>query len=218
MQFAIGLYPDFTALDVVGPYQVFAFVPGADVVLCAATPGRVTDDAGLLHIDVEHSFADVGRPDVLLVPGGPGSGREIAGDSAVVDWVRAAHPHTQYTTSVCTGSLVLGAAGLLDGLEATTHWCYTDVLAGFGASPTEQRVVFQDERHVVTGAGVSAGIDLALALVGRMFGDDIARAIQLGIEYDPQPPYDAGAPSKVEEPNQDLVRASIAEKAAQVLA
>ena len=216
MQIAIGLYPDFTALDAIGPYQVFALVPGAEVVLCAATPGTVTDDAGLLHIGVERSFADVPRPDVLLVPGGPGSGREIAGDSPLVDWVRSAHPHTQHTTSVCTGSLVLGGAGLLDGLDATTHWCYTDVLAGFGARPTEQRVVFQDERHIVTGAGVSAGIDLALALAGRLAGDDVARAIQLGIEYDPQPPYDTGAPGKVEQPIRELVRASIAASAARV--
>jgi len=207
MQIAIGLYPDFTALDAIGPYQVFALVPGVEVVLCAAAPGTVTDDAGLLHIAVERSFADVPRPDVLLVPGGPGSRRELAG-GPVVDWIAAAHPHTQYTTSVCTGSLLLGAAGLLDGREATTHWCYTDVLAGLGATPTEQRVVFQD--RIVTGAGVSAGIDLALTLVGRMFGDDMARAIQLGIEYDPQPPYDAGAPGKASPEIRELVRASIA--------
>ncbi len=194
MQIAIGLYPEFTSLDAIGPYQVLQHLPGADLVLCAAETGLLRDDKGLLHIDVEHTFDDVPRPDVLLVPGGFIT-RSIAVDgNPVVEWIRAAHPHTTWTTSVCTGALLLGAAGVLDGLRATTHWSAYSHLAGFGAEPVEQRVVV--EGKVVTGAGVSAGIDMALTLVAEIAGPQVAQAIQLGIEYDPQPPFDAGAPSK----------------------
>jgi transcriptional regulator GlxA family with amidase domain len=194
MQIAIGLYDGFAALDAIGPYQVFTVLPGAEVVLCAARPGRIVDEAGLLQLDVEHAFDEIPTPDVLLVPGGVNTRLMVTGGAPIVDWVRAAHPTTTFTTSVCTGALILGAAGLLDGLPATTHWCAYDHLRDLGAEPTEQRVVFTD--RIATAAGVSAGIDLALALVGRLHGDDVAEAIQLGIEYDPQPPYDAGAPSK----------------------
>jgi len=194
VQIAIGLYEGFAALDAIGPYQVFTFVPDADVVVCAARSGRLADEAGLLQLDISHTFDDVPTPDVLLVPGGINTRLMVRGGDPIVDWVRAAHPTTTYTTSVCTGALILGAAGLLDGLPATTHWCAYDHLRALGAEPTEERVVFAD--GIATAAGVSAGIDLALALVGRLHGDEVAQAIQLGIEYDPQPPYDAGAPSK----------------------
>ena len=194
MQIAIGLYEGFAALDAIGPYQVFTFVPDADVVVCAARSGRLADEAGLLQLDISHTFDDVPTPDVLLVPGGINTRLMVRGGDPIVDWVRAAHPTTTYTTSVRTGALILGAAGLLDGLPATTHWCAYDHLRALGAEPTEERVVFAD--RIATAAGVSAGIDLALALVGRLHGDEVAQAIQLGIEYDPQPPYDAGAPSK----------------------
>jgi len=205
MQIAIGLYPGFTALDFVGPYQVLTYVPGAEIVLCAERTGRVTDDRGTLHVDVEHTFADVPSPDILLVPGGPGSTEASAPGSAVVEWVRRAHETTTWTASVCTGAEVLGAAGLLDGGRATTHWLYCDVIEGHGAKPTQERVVF--EGKVVTGAGVSAGIDLAFTLVAREFGQDLAESIQLGIEYDPQPPFDAGAPSKAKPEIKALVTA-----------
>jgi putative intracellular protease/amidase len=208
MQIVIGLYPGFTSLDAMGPYQVFGVLPGVDVVLAAATPGRVTDDQGRLHVDVEHALADVPTPDVLVVPGGPGSTEAADPDGAYVAWVRSAHEHTQYTASVCTGALVLGAAGLLTGLSATTHWAFTDELAALGATPTDQRVVFQD--RIVTGAGVSAGIDLAFTLAGRLAGDEVARAIQLAIEYDPQPPYDSGSPAKAGADTVALVRAVMA--------
>jgi transcriptional regulator GlxA family with amidase domain len=208
MQIAIGLYEGFTALDAIGPYQVLSLVPGTDVRLCAAQAGRVNDDNRLLHFDVEHSFADVPRPDVLLVPGGVITRKIAAEGHPVVDWIAAAHPHTTWTTSVCTGALLLGAAGVLDGLTATTHWYAYDELRRYGARPTEQRVV--TEGKVVTGAGVSAGIDLALTLVGKMHGPEVAQAVQLGIEYDPQPPYDAGAPSKAAEPIRELVAATLA--------
>jgi transcriptional regulator GlxA family with amidase domain len=203
MQLAIALYPGFTALDAIGPYQVLTQVPGAETVLVAERSGRLSDEAGLLHVEVEHTFDEVPRPDVLLVPGGLVTRTIAVPGSPIVEWVRTAHETTTYTTSVCTGALVLGAAGLLQGIPATTHWCASDHLRRHGAEPTEERVVFAG--RVVTGAGVSAGIDLALALVGRMFGDDVAQAIQLGIEYDPQPPYDSGAPSKARDDIRELV-------------
>jgi len=205
MQIAIGLYPAFTALDAIGPYQVFTQVPGVDVVLCAEKTGRLSDDNGLLHLDIEHTFADVPTPDVLLVPGAFIT-RKLAHDGEpIVEWIRSAHATTTYTTSVCTGALLLGAAGVLDGLDATTHWFAYEHLARFGATPTEQRVVQRGK--VVTGAGVSAGIDLALTLVGEIWGPEMAQAVQLGIEYDPQPPYDAGAPSKAPAEILELVSA-----------
>ncbi|HEY3140026.1 MAG TPA: DJ-1/PfpI family protein [Acidimicrobiales bacterium] len=211
MQIAIGLYPGFAALDAIGPYQVFTGIPGAEVVVCAAQAGRLDDDAGLLHFDIEHTFADVPTPDLLLVPGGYVTRTLAANGDPIVDWIREAHPHTTYTTSVCTGALLLGAAGLLKGLRATTHWVAYDELREYGAEPTEQRVVF--EGRIVTGAGVSAGIDLALAIAGKLAGPEVAQAIQLGIEYDPQPPYDAGAPSKVTPEIRDLVQSYISQAA-----
>lgn len=204
MQIAFALYPGFTALDLIGPYQVLSNVPGVEVVLCAAAPGTVTDDNGLLHLQVDTPLADVPSPDLVVVPGGPGSRTSAAAsDGPLVAWLRSAHQTTTWTTSVCTGALVLGAAGILDGLSATTHWLYYDELAAFGARPTEQRVVI--EGKVATAAGVSAGIDLALTIVGREWGDDVAQAVQLGIEYDPQPPFDSGAPSKAQPAIRDLV-------------
>jgi transcriptional regulator GlxA family with amidase domain len=214
MQIAIALYPGFTALDAIGPYQVFTNMPGAELVLVAEQYGRLDDDNGLLHFEIEHTLADVPRPDLLLVPGGVVTRRIAERGGPLVDWVREAHEHTTWTTSVCTGALVLGAAGVLQGKTATTHWCAADRLAGYGATSTEQRVVFDGK--VVTAAGVSAGIDLALTLVGRLAGDEMAQAIQLGIEYDPQPPYDAGAPSKAPAPIRDLVAAVMAQAEAEL--
>ena len=210
MQIAIGLYQAFTALDFVGPYQVFTNLPGAEVVLCAAEPGRVSDDNGLLHLDVQASFADVPTPDLLLVPGAFVTRKLASEGHPIVDWIRAAHETTEWTTSVCTGALLLGAAGILEGLPATTHWAAYDELARYGAKPTEQRVVI--EGKVATAAGVSAGIDLALTLVDRLQGPEVAQAIQLGIEYDPQPPFDSGAPSKAPKEILELVAALVADR------
>lgn len=193
MQIAIALFPKVTILDAIGPYQVFAGLPDADVVVCAARRGRVADAGGRLRIDVEHAFDDVPRPDVLLVPGGNVT-RQMTKDDPILDWIRSAHEHTVYTASVCTGSLLLAAAGLLRGLRATTHWAAYDALRAYGVEPVEQRVVFQD--RIVTGAGVSAGIDLALEVAARLSGTEVAQSIQLSLEYDPQPPFDAGSPSK----------------------
>jgi transcriptional regulator GlxA family with amidase domain len=208
MNIAIGLYPGFTALDAIGPYQVFANLPATQVIVCAAQAGLLSDDNGLLTLEIEHTFADVPAPDVLLVPGGMVTRRLAAEGGPIVDWIRAAHEHTTWTTSVCTGALLLGAAGVLDGLEATTHWGAYDTLASYGARPTERRVV--EAGKVMTGAGVSAGIDLALTLVGKLAGPEVAMAIQLGIEYDPQPPFDAGAPSKAPAAIRELVAGVLA--------
>lgn len=205
MQIAFGLYPGLTMLDFVGPYQVFTAVPDIEVVLCAAETGRLSDDNGLIHLDIEHTFDDITSPDVSVVPGGFVTRRLARNRDPIVDWVAKVHETTTFTTSVCTGALLLGAAGLLDGFDATTHWCAYDELASYGASPTEQRVVRQGK--VWTAAGVSAGIDLALTLVGELWGPEMARGVQLGIEYDPQPPYDSGSPSKASPEIRDLVKA-----------
>lgn len=205
MQIAIGLFDRFTALDAIGPYQVFTNVPGAEVVLCAARAGTVTDDNGLLRLDVERSFDDVPAPDILVIPGGTITRRIARDRGPIVDWIVAAHEHTTWTSSVCTGSLLLGAAGILRGRPATSHWAAHDDLASYGAIPTDERVVVDGK--VVTAAGVSSGIDMALTLVGLTSGDDVAEAIQLGIEYDPQPPYASGALSKARPEIVELVRA-----------
>jgi len=198
MKIAVGVFPQFTALDAIGPYEVLAKLPNAgvdaEVLLCAARQGDVIDENGLLHFNVAHTFDDVPEPDIILVPGGLITRKLIRDSDPIIDWIRAAHPHTTYTTSVCTGALLLAAAGLLDGLRATTHWRAYDVLSSYGAEPTEQRVVH--EGKILTAAGVSAGIDLALTLVGHIAGPEIAQGIQLAIEYDPRPPFDAGTPSK----------------------
>ena len=201
---AIALYDEFTALDAMGPYQVLSNIPGTTTVICAAEAGVVADDNGLLRYQVEHSFADVARPDVVVVPGGFIARKMAEEGHPIIDWIAAAHEHTTWTTSVCTGSLLLGAAGLLDGLDATTHWMAYDNLASFGANPTEQRVVRQGK--IITGAGVSAGIDMALTLTAELAGPDVAKAIQLGIEYDPEPPFDSGSPSKAPGEIVDLLR------------
>jgi len=209
MQIAVGLYPGFTALDAIGPYAVFTNVPGADVVVCAEKKGALADESNLLHFDLAHTFDEVPAPDILLVPGGLITRRIAAEGGPIVDWIRAAHETTTYTTSVCTGALLLGAAGVLHGLPATTHWVAYDHLRSYGAQPTEERVVI--EGKVATAAGVSAGIDLALTLVDRLHGAEVAQAVQLGIEYDPQPPHDTGAPSKAPAEIRDLVSTVLAE-------
>jgi putative intracellular protease/amidase len=196
MQIAIVLYDRFTALDAIGPYQVLSALPGADVVFAAERPGPmglVSDEEGRLIVSAEAALSDVPRPDIIVVPGGPGQRDQMA-DGPLHAWLRAADQTSTWTTSVCTGSLILAAAGLLAGRRATSYWMAIDQLAKFGATPVAERVVFDGK--YVTAAGVSSGIDMALALAGRVAGDRVAQAIQLGIEYDPQPPYDAGSPDR----------------------
>jgi transcriptional regulator GlxA family with amidase domain len=208
MQIAIGLYPGLTLLDVIGPYQVLSLVPGHEVVLCAERTGPLSDDNGLVTLDIAHRFEDVPTPDVLLVGGGYATRALATDDSAIVRWIRGAHPTTRFTTSVCTGSLLLGAAGLLDGLRATSHWQAAPLLETYGATPVRDRVVIED--RIITAAGVSAGIDMALTLVDLLHGPEMAEAIQLGIEYDPQPPFDSGAPWKADPGIVEMVTAVMA--------
>ena len=193
MQIAILLFDRFTALDAVGPYQVFSSMRGAEVVFAAEQPGRVSDDERSLHLSADAALTDVPHPDIVVVPGGPGQNDQM-GDGPLHDWLRTADQGTTWTTSVCTGSLILAAAGLLNGRRATSHWLALGELGQHGAVPVAERVVFDGK--YVTAAGVSAGLDMGLALAGRIAGDRTAQAIQLGIEYDPQPPYDAGSPDQ----------------------
>ncbi|KUL48347.1 glutamine amidotransferase [Streptomyces sp. NRRL F-4489] len=193
MQIAILLYDRFTALDAIGPYETLGRLPGAEVVFTAERPGTYRSDLGSLGLTAGAALADVPAPDVLVVPGGPGQTAHMQ-DGPLHEWIRAVDAGTTWTTSVCTGSLILGAAGLLTGRRATSHWLALDQLPALGAEPTGQRVVFDGK--YVTAAGVSSGIDMGLALAGRIAGDTAAQTIQLGIEYDPQPPYDAGSPDK----------------------
>jgi transcriptional regulator GlxA family with amidase domain len=193
MQIAVLLYDRFTTLDAVGPYELLGRLPGAETVFVAKEPGPVRNDQGSLALVADRALADVPHPDIVLVPGGPGA-RAAAGDPEIQDWLRTVDATSTWTTSVCTGSLVLGGAGLLTGRRATTHWLTYDQLRAYGAEPTGERVVFDDK--YVTAAGVSSGIDMALHLIGRIAGDTAAQTIQLLIEYDPQPPYDAGSPEK----------------------
>jgi putative intracellular protease/amidase len=196
VQIAIPLFDRFTALDAVGPYEVLSRLPGATVTFVGEAGGPVRTDTGALAITVDRTFDEVPEPDVVVVPGGPGT-RAMLEPAPIHAWVAAAHASTQWTTSVCTGSLVLGAAGVLDGLEATTHWASMDLLASLGVTPVDdRRVVVQGK--VVTAAGVSSGIDMALWLAAQIAGDDVAKAIQLGIEYDPQPPFDHGSVHKAD--------------------
>jgi transcriptional regulator GlxA family with amidase domain len=199
MEIAIPLYDRFTALDAVGPYEVLWRLPGARVRWIGAEARPYATDRGLQLI-AEATFDEVPAPDVIVVPGGTGT-RDALGDERLVDWIRAADATSTWTTSVCTGALLLGAAGILDGLRATTHWAYMEDLAAYGAEPTSQRVVAQGK--VVTSAGVSSGIDMALALAADIAGADVAQAIQLRIEYDPMPPFDTGsiakAPARIRE-------------------
>ncbi|GAA4909518.1 DJ-1/PfpI family protein [Streptomyces coeruleoprunus] len=191
MQIAILLYDEFTALDAIGPYQTLSALPGAETVFVAEQAGPVLDDNRVLSLVAAKCLDEVRRPDIVVVPG---SGHPNLRNQAVLDWLRAVDATSTWTVSVCTGSLLLGAAGLLEGRRAATHWLALEHLPRFGAEATGERVVFDGK--YVTGAGVSAGIDLGLALVGRIAGDAHAQAVQLMIEYDPRPPYDAGSPDK----------------------
>ena len=198
MLVAIALFPRNTALDSIGPYEVLQRVPSIDVVFVGHRRGEVRTDNGMLGLSVDATFDEVPRPDVVLLPGGVGT-RELISDEPVLDWVREAHEHTRFTTSVCTGSLVLGAAGLLDGLTATTHWSCQDILGSLGAVYTADRVVEHLPERIITAAGVSAGIDMALRLVELLVDRQAAEAAQLMIEYDPRPPFDSGSLAKASE-------------------
>ena len=193
MQIVIPIFDGMTALDAVGPYEVLSRLPGAEVVFAALEPGPKRTEDEALALMADRALTDVPSPEIIVVPGGFGT-RPLMHEERMLDWLRSAHETSEWTTSVCTGSLLLGAAGILDGLRATTHWLALDMLPDLGAEPTLERVVEQGK--VITAAGVSSGIDMALRLAAHVAGDDTAQAIQLSIEYDPQPPFDAGSPEK----------------------
>jgi transcriptional regulator GlxA family with amidase domain len=202
VQIAIPLFDRLTALDAIGPYEVLSRLPGAEVLFVAAQPGPKRTDTGALALTADRGLSDVPEPDIIVVPGGRGT-RDQPHDELVA-WLQRAHQTTRWTTSVCTGALLLGAAGILQGLRATTHWMHFDQLRALGAEPTLERVVEQGK--VVTAAGVSSGIDMGLRLAQLIAGDEVAQAVQLSIEYDPQPPLDAGSPDKAPEAIVQLVR------------
>jgi transcriptional regulator GlxA family with amidase domain len=209
LQIAIPLFPRFTALDAVGPYEVLQRIPDFDIVFLGHCRGEVRSENGMIGLTADATFEEVTTPDVVVFPGGIGT-RALEHDGRVLDWVRGAHRGSRFTTSVCTGSVVLGAAGLLQGLTATTHWsCYGE-LAAHGAEPTPARVVEHVQDRIITSAGVSSGIDMALRLVELLEDRTAAQAAQLMIEYDPQPPFDCGSVDKAD----DVIMTRVIEYAA----
>jgi putative intracellular protease/amidase len=203
MRIAFLIFDKLTALDAIGPYEVLSRLPGAKVCFVAKQAGELRSDTGGLGLSADLAIAELTDPDVVLVPGGEGS-RALLDDDEVLDWLRTAHQTSTWTTSVCTGSLVLGAAGILAGKRATSHWVYRDALAAYGADPVAERVV--TDGKVMTAAGVASGLDMALTLAARIAGDDVAKAIQLGIEYDPEPPFDSGSPETAAPELVELIR------------
>jgi transcriptional regulator GlxA family with amidase domain len=204
VQVAILVFEKLTALDAIGPYEVLRSAPGWEVKVVGLEKGQIRTDSGALGLSADYALDEVTEPDIVLVPGGEGN-RPLMEDETVLSWLRTVDERTKWTTSVCTGSLVLGAAGLLNGKRATSHWLFLERLREFGADPVGGR--FVEDGKVITAAGVSAGIDMALHLVSREVGPEVAQAIQLGIEYDPQPPFDAGSPDKAPEPIVEAVTA-----------
>ena len=196
LQAVIPLFPKFTALDGIGPYEILQRTPEIDVTFIGHERGEVRSENGFLGITRDATFEDFPHPDLVVFPGGVGT-RALSDDTRVHDWLRTAHETTKFTTSVCTGSIVLGYAGLLDGLSATTHWSAYSELEATGASPTGTRVVEHLDQRIITAAGVSSGIDMALRLMELLFDRTAAEACQLMVEYDPQPPFDAGAVDRI---------------------
>ncbi len=203
MKVAIPIYDGFTALDAIGPYEVLRSVPGWEVEFVARTRGEVRTDSGAVGLCADRSLAETASADILLVPGGEGT-RALLDDRELLGWLRDVDRTTTWTTSVCTGSLLLGAAGLLERRRATSHWAFLELLREYGADPVGGRYV--EDGKVITAAGVSAGIDMALYLVGREAGPEVAQAVQLGIEYDPSPPFDSGSPEKAPPEILELVK------------
>lgn len=193
MRIAFLFYEGMTALDAIGPHEILCRLPGAKVQRVARKSGTVRTDSASLELVAEYSLEDVFHADVLVIPGAA-SATTLRNYPEVLAWIRSIHTTTQWTTSVCTGSLILGAAGLLTGLRATTHWAVMDRLSVWGAEPVSERIV--ESGKIITAAGVSAGIDMALTLAAKIAGPQVAQTLQLGIEYDPEPPFDVGSPKK----------------------
>jgi transcriptional regulator GlxA family with amidase domain len=215
MQVAYLLYDRFTALDITGPHEVLNSLPDVESVFVGEETGPIRNESGSLALVADRSLAEVPHPEVLVVPGGFGT-RALLEHRPLLDWLRTAHETSTWTTSVCTGALLLAAAGLLDGVPATTHWFAREKLASLGARPVSERVVRQGK--IVTAAGVSAGIDMALELVALMYGEEAAKAVQLGIEYDPQPPFESGSVEKASDATVKAVRAAFRAAEREVLA
>lgn len=192
MEIVFLFYEGMTALDLVGPYEILCRLPGARVRRVAKVSGAIQTDSGLI-LTAEYALSDISKADVLVIPGA-GSATNLSKYPEILDWIRSVHETTTWTTSVCTGSLILGAAGILSGRQATTHWAALERLSNWGAVPLQERIV--KDGKVITAAGVSAGIDMALTLTAEIAGQRFAEAIQLGIEYDPKPPFDVGSPEK----------------------
>jgi len=205
MRIAILIFDGLTALDAIGPYEILSRLPETELRFVGREAGPKRTDTGALGIHADLALAELPDPEVLVVPGGEGN-RSLMTDDEVLGWVRDVHDRSTWTTSVCTGALILGAAGILDGKRATTHWAYLDRLRELGAETASERVV--EHGKVVTAAGVSAGIDMALTLASRIAGERVAQSIQLGIEYDPEPPFDTGSPHKAPQELVDLIRSS----------
>lgn len=193
MKIAILLYPNMTALDAIGPYEVLRHLPDVELQFISESVGPVAMDSGVLQLHSTHNIYDTNRADILLIPGGHGE-RALRTNSTLLDWIRSIHAQSKWTVSVCTGSLLLASAGILDKRSATCHWAYLDELASLGANVVPERIVHDGK--IMTAAGVSAGIDMALQLAGEIGGREMAEAIQLGIEYDPNPPFQCGHPTK----------------------
>jgi putative intracellular protease/amidase len=203
-QIAILLYPGVTGLDAIGPWEVFSRMPNTEVRFVGKEVGPVVTEGGTLLLGVTHTVAETPSADLVLVPGGATTPGQMV-DDEVLDWLRKVHETTTWTASVCTGALILGAAGILKGLPATTHWYKMGVLKIMGAKPQpDERIVHSGK--IVTAAGVSAGIDLGFWLAGKIAGQERAEAIQLAIEYDPRPPFDAGHMSKASKETQKLAK------------
>ena len=213
MDIACLVFEGITALDIIGPYEVLARLPGAEVRFVAQERGPIRTDNQVLGIVADYAIGEVGAADVLVVPGGFAT-RNLESDAGLLDWIKAIDTTSTWTTSVCTGSMLLAAAGLLEGKQATTHWASLERLREYGAIPTPERVVEQGK--YVTAAGVSSGIDMALTLASHIAGDDVAQAIQLSIEYDPQPPFDSGSVAKAPKAVLDLVSAALAQRQREV--
>ena len=208
-QIAIVLYPGLTALDALGPYEVLKMLPDAEIRFVAHEPGPIATDRGILTIGATHSFDETPAPYLLLVPGSEANTAVAMADAKLIAWIRTAHQSSTWTTSVCSGALILAAAGLLNKLPATTHWAARSTLARFGATPMPNERMVRAGK-VWTAAGVSAGIDLAFALFGEIAGQEEAEVAQLIIEYDPQPPFHAGHPSKASEIVRNRAKAEMA--------
>jgi transcriptional regulator GlxA family with amidase domain len=203
MQIAILIFEKLTALDAIGPYEVLRSVPGWEVKFVGPAKGPLRTDCGALGLNADYSIDEIESADIVLVPGGKGN-RPLLSDEDVLSWLRRIDAGSKWTTSVCTGALVLGAAGLLEGKRATTYWPFLEQLREYGAEPVGGRYV--EDGKTITAAGVSAGIDMAFHLVAQEVGPEVAQTIQLGIEYDPQPPFDSGSPHKAPAPTVELIQ------------